>query len=176
MEPEVMRLCGSVGGAQEMGEAGAARSSAGSTPMPTELCAALGRMYTMAMDRRQFLRFSMGVTIALPAGTFLLISCDETGTPNGDTPGAPPAMVGTQVVYTTNVFGDHSHTFGIEATVFASPPAAGISGSTSSAEGHMHSVTVAMVDLQNVQTGQTIKITTGVGDGHTHVITLVKLG
>jgi len=85
-------------------------------------------------------------------------------------------MMNTQVVYTTNVVGDHSHTFGIEATAFASPPAAGVSGSTTSAEGHMHSVTVAMADLQNVQAGQTIKITTGTGGGHTHVFTFVKLG
>lgn len=131
----------------------------------------------MIIHRRQFLRLSFGTVIALPVGMFLVQGCeDETGTPNGDTPDAPPAMVGTQVVYTTNAVGDHSHTFGIEATSFASPPMTGVTGSTSSAEGHLHSVTVTMADLQNVQAGQTVKITSGTGGGHTHVLTFVKLG
>jgi hypothetical protein len=131
----------------------------------------------MTLHRRQFLRSAVGTVIALPVGMFLVQGCEnESGTPNGDTPAAPPAMMETQVVYTTNVFGDHSHTFGIETTSFTSPPMAGLTGSTSSAEGHQHSVTVTMADLQNVQTGQTIKITSGLAEGHTHVLTLVKLG
>lgn len=137
----------------------------------------------MNTNRREFLRFSVGSIIALPAGMFLVQGCagdgygseDDTGTPSGDTPAAPPAMMGTQVVYTTNVYGDHSHTFGIETTAFASPSEAGVSGSTSSAENHTHTVAVAMADLQYVQAGQTVKITTGTSAGHTHVLTLVKL-
>ncbi|HEY5950976.1 MAG TPA: hypothetical protein VIV40_36035 [Kofleriaceae bacterium] len=116
------------------------------------------------------------MTLALPIGSLLLQGCeDETGTPNGDAPDAPPARVGTTIVYTSNVVGDHSHTFAIEASSFTSPPTAGLAASTSSDDGHVHTVEVAMADLQDVAAGQTVKITTGAAGGHTHVLTFVKL-
>jgi hypothetical protein len=127
------------------------------------------------MERRSFLKVAAGTLLILPVGTFLVEGCGDNQSTSGDAPAAPPQKAGTQVVYTTNLVGAHSHTFGIEGAAFSSPPAAGVSGSTSSDEGHMHSVTVAMTDLQNVQNGQTVKITTAASGGHTHVLTLVKV-
>lgn len=127
------------------------------------------------IKRREFVKLTAGSMIAL-GGSLFLVSCEnETGTPNGDNPAAPPQQSGTQIIYTTNVVGDHSHTFGIEMAALATPPTDGVMGSTSSGDGHTHTVAVVMTDLQMVGAGQTVKVTTGAASGHTHVLTLVKL-
>lgn len=125
------------------------------------------------MHRREFL--STFSVLVVGGSTFLIACENESGTPNGDTPAAAPKQSGTQVVYTTNQVGDHSHTFAIEMSALATPPAAGVSGDTSSADGHMHSVTVPMADLKMAAAGQMVKVTTGSGGGHMHVLTIVKL-
>ncbi len=127
------------------------------------------------MNRREFVRFCGNGVIVIGASAFLLACEDETGTPNGDNPAAAPKASGTQVIYATNVVGDHSHTFGIEMADIATPPTAGVSGPTSSGEGHTHDVMVSMAELQMVGAGQTVKVTTSSAGGHTHVLTLVKL-
>ena len=83
-------------------------------------------------------------------------------------------MSGSNAVYTSNIDGDHSHTFTIALSAFSAP--ADMQGQTSVDEGHMHSVAIATADLQSVQTGQTVKLTTGTSEAHTHVLTLVKVG
>ena len=109
----------------------------------------------------------------LPFGTFLVQACYGTDTSNGDTPGAPPAVSGGNAVYTSNIDGGHSHTFSIALSAFTAP--ADTQGQTSVDEGHAHSVAIAAADLQNVQTGQTVKVTTGTSESHTHVLTFVRV-
>jgi len=111
--------------------------------------------------------------LVLPFGTFLVQACYGTDPPNGDTPAAPPAVTGGNAVYTSNIDGDHSHTFSIALTAFTAP--ADTQGQTSVDEGHAHSVAIAAADLQNVQAGQTVKVTTGNTESHTHVLTFVKV-
>jgi len=108
-----------------------------------------------------------------PLGTFLIEACYGTDTSNGDAPAAPPAVSGSNAVYTSNVDGDHSHTFSIALAAFTAP--ADTQGQTSVDEGHAHSVAIAAADLQNVQAGQTVKVTTGTSESHTHVLTIVKV-
>ena len=109
----------------------------------------------------------------LPIGTFLVQACYATDTSNGDAPAAPPAVSGGDAVYTSNIDGDHSHTFSIALAVFTAP--ADSQGQTSVDEGHAHSVAIAAAELQNVQAGQTVKLTTGTSESHTHILTLVKV-
>ncbi|HLK88558.1 MAG TPA: hypothetical protein VKZ18_01615 [Polyangia bacterium] len=127
------------------------------------------------MIRREFVKLTAGSVVAL-GGSLFFVSCGgSTSAAGADDPGAPPQQSGTQIVYTSSVVQSHTHTFGIEMSAFASPPAAGVSGATSDDGAHTHSVAVSMADLQSVGDGQTIKVTTGVAAGHTHVLTLVKL-
>ena len=109
----------------------------------------------------------------LPFGTFLVQACYSTDTSNGDTPAAPPAVSGSNAVYTSNIDGGHSHTFSIPLSAFIAP--ADMQGQTSVDEGHAHSVAIAAADLQNVQAGQTARLTTGTSESHTHVLTIVKV-
>lgn len=128
------------------------------------------------MDRREFVNLTVGSVIAVGGSLFLVSSCGSSGgssTDNG--PAAPPMQVGTQVVYTTSNVSAHFHTFPIDLSAFATPPAAGVSGSTSVVSNHSHTVAISMADLQNCDGGQTVLITTGSAGGHTHVLTLVLL-
>ncbi len=127
------------------------------------------------MNRREFVNLTTGTVIAL-GGSLFLVSCgNDNGTSSGDSPAAPPQQSGTQIVYTTSFVGEHSHTFGVETSAFTAPPTDGVMGSTSNDAGHMHTVAISMTDLQNVGAGQTVRVTTGLDSGHTHVLTLVKL-
>jgi hypothetical protein len=84
-------------------------------------------------------------------------------------------MNGTKVIYTSNIVGDHSHTFGIEMGAIDMPPTGGVSGPSSVEEGHSHSVAVSTTQLSSVKAGQMVEVTTGTADGHTHVFTFLKL-
>ena len=132
------------------------------------------------MIRRDFVKLTAQSVIAV-GGSLFLVSCGAgyggTGsTANTDSPAAPPQQSGTQIIYTTSVDDSHSHTFGIDMSAFASPPTDGVSGQTSDEGDHTHAVTVSAAELQSVGVGQTVKVTTGSADGHTHVLMLVKLG
>jgi hypothetical protein len=127
------------------------------------------------MFRREFVKLTAGSVVAL-GGSLFFVSCGgSTSDSDNEEPAAAPQQSGTQIVYTTSNDVSHFHTFGIETTAFASPPTSGVSGSTSNDAGHMHTVAVSMADLQSVGAGQTIKVTTGLDSGHTHVLTLVKV-
>lgn len=129
------------------------------------------------MIRREFVKLTVGSVVAL-GGSLFLATCGGGyggGAGNDDAPAAPPQQSGTRIVYTTSVVDAHSHTFGIDTSAFASPPADGVAGATSDDGAHTHSVAVSMAELQSVGAGQTVKVTTGSAAGHTHVLTLVKL-
>jgi hypothetical protein len=127
------------------------------------------------MKRRQFVKLTTGSLLAL-GGSLFVVSCGaESGTSSADSPAAPPQQSGAEIIYTTSVAVGHFHTFGIDTSAFASPPADGLTGSTSNDAAHMHTVAVSMSDLQTIGAGQTVKVTTGSEGGHTHVLTLMKL-
>jgi hypothetical protein len=125
------------------------------------------------MNRRNFLRAGSGALLVLPFGTFLVEACYGTGATNGDAPAAPPTVSGSNAVYTSNIDGGHSHTFSIALAVFTAP--VDTRDQTSIDEGHAHSVAIAAADLQNVQAGQTVLVTTGTSESHAHVLTIVKV-
>ena len=139
------------------------------------------------MNRRDFLRGATRTLLVLPFGTFLVhcSSDEEDGTvvttnptqPTVDPtpPDAPPRVDGANVVYTSSETNLHSHSFSIPAVSLSSPPAAGVTGETTSAQLHSHLVVVRQVDLQNVEAGQSVKIETTSTVGHTHTFTFVRI-
>ena len=129
------------------------------------------------MERRDFFKLVAGTIIALPVGSFLVASCggsddDDTGS---DTPAAAPRASGTSTVYSSSRNESHFHELTVENSMFTTPSASGLSGTTSNDLGHTHTVQVSMAQLASVGTGQTVKITSSNEGGHAHVITLVKL-
>ena len=139
------------------------------------------------MDRRDFLRDATRMLLVLPFGTFLLdCGSSDNGTTtstNPTTPGtdstppdAPPKVVGANIVYTSSQTNAHSHSFSVPSADLASPPPAGVSGATTSAQLHSHNVTITQADLRGAMAGQTVKIETSNTIGHTHTFTLVRVG
>jgi hypothetical protein len=127
------------------------------------------------MERRQFCRLAGGALVLIPAGLFL-VQCgggasDQTA--NGQM--NPPSRNGTKFIYTSNVVGDHAHTFGIEVAAIDMPPAAGMNGPSSVVENHSHFVVVSSAQLSSIGAGQTVEVTTSTADGHTHLFTFLKL-
>lgn len=131
------------------------------------------------MNRRDFVER----LLVLPIGVFLLRCSSSTtsyGTTSGgggsDAPGAPPALSGSEAVYTSSNVDAHTHTFGIQLQDFVQPPGNGVSGLTSEEAQHTHSVTVPTAVLAKVQNGDSVKVTTSTDLGHTHVFTFVRVG
>lgn len=138
------------------------------------------------IDRRGFVES----LIALPVGIFL-VRCSSgnsaygnpgsgnptTGNQMGsNAPAAAPSVSGTQVTYTSSEVESHFHTFAIVFTDLSNPPPNGLSSETSTTLGHFHTVVVSMAELQNVEMGESMLVTTGVTSGHSHVFTFVKVG
>ncbi len=141
------------------------------------------------MDRREFLSRGAGALLVLPFGLFLVRCSSSDGggtttytpptqpapTPTGNPPAAPPSVQGQNVVYTSSVTNLHSHSFAVPSAAFSSPPAAGISGDTSLAQAHNHSLVITQADLQAAAAGQTVIKESSNTLGHTHTFTIVKV-
>jgi hypothetical protein len=123
------------------------------------------------MHRRRFLRSSGLTLLVVPFGTFLVQGCYAD---SGDAPAAPPAVSGSNVVYTSSIDDDHSHTFALALAALTSP--VDTRGETSIDDDHAHTVAISAAQLQSAQRGDIVKVTTGSSESHTHVLTLVKLG
>jgi hypothetical protein len=121
------------------------------------------------MNRRGFVRTTGGALLALP----LLQACYGMSAPDGNGPAAPPITSGANAEYTSNIDDGHSHTFDIALATFSAP--VDIQGQTSVDEGHSHAASISAADVQQVESGQTVTVTTATSDGHTHVLTLVKV-
>ena len=122
-------------------------------------------------------RAVLGTLVALPFGLFL-VNCggsNSYGLASGDAPAAAPSKSGGTIVYSSNDVQSHFHTFSLQVTDLDRPPAEGVSGGTSSAQGHTHTVGISMSDLQSVNVGQTVKVTTSTTSGHEHVFTFVRV-
>jgi hypothetical protein len=127
------------------------------------------------MDRKHFL----GTLFVLPFGIFLVhCSSDsdaKTSSSDPNAPAAPPTQSGGMDVYTSSTVSSHSHTFSLDDTAISAPPTDGVSGDSSVAGGHSHTVEISMDQLQQVSTGSSVQVTSGNAGGHTHVFTFVKI-
>jgi hypothetical protein len=111
------------------------------------------------MNRRKFL-ITLGDTVlllVLPA----LSDCSGTSSPNGLTATSTPG--GTD---------GHYHQFTIPTSILNAPPPNGYQNSTSvgGSPGHTHTVNLSPANLNNINSGQTVLVTTTASpvDGHSH--------
>jgi hypothetical protein len=117
-------------------------------------------------------RSLVGLLVALPVGLFI-VHCGSDDTPP-NAAAAAPLRVGTQTIYTSSSTNSHTHTFSIDDSAIVEPPAAGLTGPTSTDAGHSHDVSIPMADVQQIAMGQSVEITT-TGGGHAHVFTFLKV-
>lgn len=75
---------------------------------------------------------------------------------------------------TSSLTGNHTHTLCVPASDLSSPPANGNTYMTSSSSGHTHAVLLSMQQLQMIEMGQTVMVTTSLVQGHTHNFNIMK--
>lgn len=115
------------------------------------------------MERRTFLIRGGQVLLTVPVG-WAIADCGS-GTTYG-TPTTPATTNGLQ--FTSSVVNGHSHGFNIDMQDISQPPAAGISGDTTTAQAHVHTVSLSQAELVQIQGGQVVSKDTSAAIGHVH--------
>ena len=87
---------------------------------------------------------------------------------------AGPTTPPTENSFTSTSVNGHTHSITIQNSEVQNPPAAGISRETSSTSGHTHTFTMTQADLQNVMGGGTATIVTAITSSHQHSFTITK--
>jgi len=120
------------------------------------------------MTRKEFLKFSLSGIVG-GAALALWPSCSGS---SSTTP--PPTTGGT---FTSSTVETHTHTVTLDRSEVESPPAAGISRDTSSNAYpilHSHVFAMTQAELQSVNSGNTVTISTSVISGHSHTFDIKK--
>jgi hypothetical protein len=78
-------------------------------------------------------------------------------------------------VYTSSTNSSHHHTFMLDDSQVATPPAEGVSGDSSTDGMHSHTVEISAADLAAIASGDTVQVTSGSAGSHTHVFTFEKI-
>lgn len=138
----------------------------------------------MDRDRRDLLKDAAQFLLVLSFGTLFVWCSSDDGKTTGsnatepdDTPPAiSPKITGSNVIFSTSLTNDHSHSFTVPLAAFETPPTGGIVGLTTESKGHQHSTTIDQEALRRAQEGDIVKVETGKGpDDHTHMFTIVKM-
>jgi hypothetical protein len=98
----------------------------------------------------------------------------STGT--GGSGGAAPAPAGgtggtagsAHLTFTSSVVAGHSHQFDVDMAVLQQPLSAGLSGNTTVADGHVHTVELSVAELGQIVAGQVVTKETSLANSHTH--------
>ncbi len=113
------------------------------------------------MQRREFLVRIGELIVILPA-VKVLAAC-----------GSAAPKVPSLSYTSTNVEG-HTHSAAIADSLLSAPPASPTELDTSNVFNHIHTVTLTQQNLQDIENGQTVNITTSSADGHTHAFAFSK--
>jgi hypothetical protein len=128
------------------------------------------------MTRKEFLQTGFGGLAGVLA-TAALIKCGNSG---------PTGTSNASQTFASTSANNHSHTLTVQKTDVESPPAAGISGITSSASAssgyssvpHTHTYALTQGQLQSVMGGGSVVITSGITadatGNHSHDFTITK--
>lgn len=90
------------------------------------------------------------------------------------TPTTPDIPDIDQKSFTSSTDQGHSHTVIISQSEIENPPAGGISRSTSSSDGHTHTFSMTQAELQSVKSGNTVEVSDSVVSGHSHTYQITK--
>ena len=86
----------------------------------------------------------------------------------GDNPTSPGTPSGDQRSFSSTTAQGHTHSVTITRSEIESPPQGGITKTTTSGGGHTHSVSMTQQQLSDVRAGQTVTVTDTNVSGHTH--------
>jgi hypothetical protein len=123
------------------------------------------------MERREFLIRSAksgAVLVLVPAGWTLACNSSTSNGTSTDAAAGTTGSTGSGLRYTSDVVSGHSHDFTIVMTDLSSPSAAGLSGQTTVAQSHTHTVSLTLADLMQIESGAAVTKQTSTVLSHLH--------
>jgi len=83
-------------------------------------------------------------------------------------PTSPEEPNANEQTFSSSTAQGHVHSVTIQRSTIENPPSGGISMSTSTSSGHTHTFSMTQQQLQNVKDGQTVTVTDSEVQNHTH--------
>ena len=120
------------------------------------------------LTRRELLSQSTVLLLVPIAGA--IAGCSSSS--SASTGGSPDDSGSCDGVFeTSTVTANHTHTLCVPTTDLTSPPAAGVTYTTSIAAGHSHTVVLTQAQLQSINSGGSVTVTTSSPFPHNFTIT-----
>jgi hypothetical protein len=98
---------------------------------------------------------------------------EDQGTSTSTSPTNPTAACDGLAATSTNVQ-DHVHNVCVPLADLANPPAAGATYTTTTANGHVHTLQLTQAQLQQLSQGVVVSMTTSVAEDHVHIFTMQR--
>ena len=122
------------------------------------------------MERREFI-IGLGAALFVPAAIAAVSGCSSSSTDS--TPTDSFEVISSSAT-SGGGYAAHTHVLAVRLVDLANPPAAGVTYTTSTDDGHTHQVVLSNADLAGIQAGQTISESTNVVLGHEHTFAIRK--
>jgi len=123
------------------------------------------------MDRKQFIKSTIGALVAIPVVSLLSCSSDDSPVPVATTPpvSTPPQRDCIANGTLTSIASNHGHSLIVSAADVQS----GVQKNYSFTGGtHNHNVTVSAANFTSLSNGNSVLVSSTTGDGHTHSVTI----
>jgi hypothetical protein len=114
--------------------------------------------------RREFVTQATVTLFLVPLAAMACSSSSSGSGSGGSCDGLDP---------TSTVALGHTHTVCVLSSDLSSPPSAGVTYTTSGPD-PTHTVALTQAQLQSIQSGQSVTVTTSVANNHTHDFTIQK--
>ena len=120
-------------------------------------------MQTLFMQtRREFVTQATMTLFLVPLAAVACSSGSNPSSPGGSCNGLDP---------TSTVALGHTHTVCVLSSDLSNPPSGGVTYTTSGPD-PTHTVTLTQAQLQSIQSGQSVTVTTSIANNHTHDFTI----
>jgi hypothetical protein len=137
------------------------------------------------LSRRHFISRGTATLLLIPIAKVVGLGssgCSSSGTSSppaaaGDSGSPAPASGDITVTSTvaSDPTGPHTHMITVLATDLSSPPAAGATYTSTTANNHAHTVTVSAAQLGTIEGGGSVTVTSS-STGHTHDFMIMRIG
>jgi hypothetical protein len=113
----------------------------------------------------------LSATTTLLLVPFIPLACSSSSSGNGgSSPGTDSGNGCDGIFETSTVTNNHTHTLCVPTTDLTNPPAAGKVYTTSVSENHTHTVNLTQAQLQSIESGTAVTVTTSAPAAHMFTI------
>lgn len=119
---------------------------------------------TTKLTRRELLAQSTVMLLMVPAASAAAAACSSGGSGSSNTNGCDG------VFETSTVTNNHTHTLCVPTSDLTNPPSAGVTYNTSTDANHSHTVQLSQAQLQSINGGGSVTVTTSAPAAHNFTI------